>query len=294
MNDQIKGELISFKTKDGLILNGFLVRARTKSSKAVIHIHGLEGTFYRSHLAKVLAKKLAGNGFNFLSIELRGSYTSLGIRRKTGKKLTWFSGGGGFEKFEECIYDISGAIRFLNGMGMKKIYLEGHSTGCQKITYYQYKKKDRRVKALVLLGPADDYNIEKRALGRKFNQAVKDANTLYKKDKYATMPKKYLKRIFGAGRFLSISDQRFVESRIFNYELPKLVEFNNVRRPVLVIFGSKDESATRPVNEHMEILKRDSGSTRFDHSIIKGADHGFTDKENKTANLILKWLDRIR
>ncbi len=292
MYKSMKGELVSFQAKDGIILHGFLARSKRKSKKAVVHIHGLMGSFYRSHLSKVLARKLVANGFNFLSIELRGSYTSMGLRRKKGKKLQWVLGGGGFERFEDCVYDIGGAIRFLGSMGVNKIYLEGHSTGCQKITYYQYKKRDRRVRALILLAPVDDYNVQRKELGRRFKKVVEDANRLYKKDRDAQLQTLNVIGGFSAGRFLSFSDLRFVESRIFNYELPKLKEFGAIRQPVLVMFGSKDD-ALMPVKDYMEILRRNATSRMFGGLIINDADHGFSGKENKTANIIVDWLKEI-
>lgn len=288
-----KGELVTFQTSDGLILHGFLVRAKRRSNKALVHIHGLEGTFYGSYFSMELAKKVSKAGFNFLSIELRGSYTENGIRKKKGKKLQWFTAGGGIERFEDCTYDISGAIRFLGKMGINRIYLEGHSTGCQKIVYYQYKKRDRRVKALVLLAPADDYNLQKKELGRRFKGAVTEANRLYRKDGNARMPKKYIKRSFSARRFLSFSDLRFVEGRIFNYELPRLREFGSIKQPVLAIFGDKDEGAVKPVKEYMRILGENTGSRKFNYYIIKNANHGFAEKEEKTSSIVTNWLKGI-
>ena len=155
MHETIPGELVSFTTKDNIVLHGFLLRSKTKSDKAVINVHGLEGTFYRSSYAKILSKKLSTNGFNYLSIEQRGSYTAVGFRKKT-KKIGYVTAGGGFEIFEDCVYDIEAAVKFLKSMGIKKIFLEGHSTGCQKVAYYQYKKKDSSIKGIILAAPCDD------------------------------------------------------------------------------------------------------------------------------------------
>jgi pimeloyl-ACP methyl ester carboxylesterase len=289
----IAGELVSFQTKDGLLLHGFLVRSKTKSNKALVHIHGMEGTFYRGYYAKVLAKKLSESGFNYLSIEQRGSYTALGLRRQKGKKLRWVAAGGGFEVFEDSVYDIDAAVGFLRSIGMKEIHLEGHSTGCQKATYYMYKKKDKRVKSIILAAPCDDYNIQKENLGKRFAGAVKIARELYKKDKSAEMPRTYIKRSFGAGRFLSISDLKFVESRLFNYDLPKLKEFSTIKKPILAMFGSKDENAIKPVSEYMRILEKNTGSAKFEYSIIKNTDHGFDGKEKEAASIMVNWLKRI-
>ena len=169
----------------------------------------------------------------------------------------------------------------------------GHSTGCQKITYYQYKRNNRKVKSLVLLAPGDDYNVERHMLGRRFDEAIRDARKLYKKDRSALMPKRYVKRSFSVGRFLSFSDLRFVEARLFNYESGRLAEFGRIRQPILAVFGSNDEHALKPVREYMRILERDTNSKRFDYAMIRNADHGFSGKEEKTARVVVDWLKEL-
>jgi pimeloyl-ACP methyl ester carboxylesterase len=291
----LKGELVSFPTKDGLMLHGFLVRPKRRSAKALIHVHGLQGKFYGSSFADALSKEAAEKGINFLSIELRGSYTIVGFRKRKGRKKVWVSAGGGFERFEDSVYDIAAAIRFLRRQGVREIYLEGHSTGCQKITYYQYKKKDRSVKALALSAPADDYNIEKKAFGKDFGGVVARAKVLCKKDRDIPLPKNRIIKNgeFSVGRFLSFADTKFVEARLFNYDSDKLREFGSIRQPVLAIFGSREEHRLKPVREYMRILERDTGSKRFDHLIIKGGDHGFSGHEKETAKAIIKWLGSL-
>lgn len=290
--ENLKGELVAFETRDHILLHGFLIRSKTKSDKVVINVHGLEGTFYRSSYAKILSKKLSENGFNYLSIEQRGSYTAVGFRKMT-KKLSYVTAGGGFEVFEDCAYDIEAAVKFLKSLGMKKIFLEGHSTGCQKVAYYQYKKKDKSIKGIILAAPCDDYNIQRTKLGKKFDSTVKLAKALYKKDKLAQMPHWYVKRSFGAGRFLSFSDLKNVESRLFNYESAKLKEFAAVKEPILAIFGTKDQHILRPAIEYMKILERDTGSKKFDYRLIKDADHGFDRKEKQVVAIMIDWLNSI-
>ncbi|MDE1871251.1 MAG: alpha/beta fold hydrolase [Candidatus Micrarchaeota archaeon] len=289
----MKGEIVSFVTKDGLKLHGFLARPGRKRGKTLIYLHGLEGTFYSSGLIKALADSLPKIGYDFLAIEQRGSYTVETRTRKKGRKYKGTITGGGFERFEECIYDIGGAIRLAGVLGSRRIILAGHSTGCQKAVYYQYKEKDRKVKGIVLLAPADDYNMQKRDLGGRFGGAVSAAKRLYRNDKYSIMPRNYIRRPFGTHRFLSFSDLKFVESRIFNYDLPRLREFGSIRQPVLAIFGSKEQFAAKPVKEYMEILERNSGAQGFSHSVIKGANHGFWKKEKETARVVADWLAKL-
>ncbi|MGI0100346.1 MAG: alpha/beta hydrolase [Candidatus Micrarchaeaceae archaeon] len=286
--DTIKGELAFFNTGDGLVLHGFLARPRRLSRNAIIHVHGLNGSFYRNKYAMALLKRSVESGFNFLSIEQRGSYGAFGLSRKTGGKFKRMQAGGAYERFEDSVNDIGGAIRFLGRLGINRIFLEGHSTGCQKIAYYQYKKRDRRVKGIVLSAPVDDYSLRKHELGKEFSNAVSFAKRNYKGN--PLMPKRYMKEMYSSRRFLSFSDLKSVEARMFHYNPKRLKEFSRIKVPVLAIFGSKEQYATMQVKECMDILKMNSGSKRFDHLIINGANHGFIGKEDELARAITKWV----
>jgi pimeloyl-ACP methyl ester carboxylesterase len=290
--DGIKGELVSFPTQDGLILHGFLAKPKARSDKAILNVHGLHGNFYKSKYANAISQTAVRNGFCFLSIEQRGSYAAFGMGQKKGKKFKRLLGGGSYEKFEDSAYDIDGAVRFLKRIGIKKIFLQGHSTGCQKITYYQYKKQNSAVKAIILLGPVDDYNLRKTELGRKFGEAVKFARKNIK-NKDMLMPKKYINGMFSVSRFLSFADLKYVESRIFNYELPRLKEFGSIRQPILAVFGSKEQYACKPVDKYMRILAANSKSKRFTSLIIRNADHGFRNKEKELATKLIDYLKGV-
>ena len=161
------GQLTTFLTNDGVRLNGFLMEGgRTKAS--AIYIHGMGSNFY-TYPPYALAKYFDLAGFATFTINTRGHEPVTGLTRlKNGKKVR-FVGGTDYEIFEDSWRDIEGAIKVLEKRGFRRFILVGHSTGCQKALYYQYKTKDRRVIGLVLLGPADDYNLHKHDLGKKRN-----------------------------------------------------------------------------------------------------------------------------
>lgn len=287
---RIKGEIVSFETPDHITLHGFLSRPRRRTNKMVVHLHGLQGNFYASTGVKSLVNTFTKEGFNFLAMEQRGSYILNRAWKGKGKKARKILFGGALEKFEDCIYDIDGALEFARKEGMKKAYLEGHSTGCQKITYYQSKLHRRLVKGLILIAPTDDYNASKRDLGSKFNEAVDFARRQYKKDRKMMMPKKYHKGLTSVARFLSYSDLKNVEGRIFNYDSERLSVFGEVRVPVLAIFGTKEEYALKNVKDYLQILKDNSRTGMFSGVLIRGANHGFRKKEEELARAITRWL----
>jgi pimeloyl-ACP methyl ester carboxylesterase len=289
MIDLIKGDMFKFKASDGLILYGFLIRPKQKSDTCILNIHGLQGSFYIHGYMNGVAKKAVQNNINFCSISLRGSYNRFEAKKKKGKNFVTFQEGGDVEKFIESVYDIEGAIKALHSVGIKNIFLEGHSSGCQKITYYQYLKKDKRVKGLILIAPADDYNVYKKNFGKKFNEVVDTVKKIAQKDRNQRIPKSYKLDTMSAARFLSLVDSSKVESRIFNYELPKLKEFSAIKVPTIAFFGTKEQYAIKLVSEYMNILSKNSNSN-FTPVIIKGANHGFWKREDVLADYIVKWI----
>jgi pimeloyl-ACP methyl ester carboxylesterase len=296
-----KGELLQFKTKDGLVLEGFLVRPKN-AKLCIIYVHGWGGNFYRE-LAVGLARGMSKRGIAIFSINTRGHDTVALITRMIGRKRASFNGGVELEKFEDSALDIEGAIDGLKRLGFKKFVLCGHSTGSQKITYYQLRKINKSVIGLILVAPGDDYNIwRKEILGKSFNEKRKTAKALVAKGKGDQLnfiedstPK----------RFLSVADLKNVEARLFNYD-GELKEFSKIRIPVLVLFGSKEEHAIKPVNQYLKILEEKSNSKLFESHIeksnsklfeshiVKGAMHRFYGHEDEVADLISNFVSKLQ
>ncbi len=287
MEGKWDGTLVRFITPDNVILHGFLLRPK-RASTCMIYLHGMGGNFHDSNLPFSIAKKTARQGIAMFSINTRGHDSVSFPDRKVGAKTKSFLAGTDFEKFEDCTKDISGAIRVLKKMGFKKFVLVGHSTGCQKITYYQYKTRDRSVAGLALLAPGDDYNLSKRAHKKKFDTIVKKCRALVKRNMGSTIvPPSH----FSARRFLSISDLKYAEARLFNYDGP-LREFGSIRVPVCAIFGSNEQHAVKPVKEYLDILEMKS-RCNYTSKIIKGARHSFEGQEDEVARQMSNWLSSI-
>lgn len=294
---RLKGELVSFRATDGAILSAMV--SRPKGSKiAVIHLHGLDSAFYKP-LPLKLGVRLVRHGITFMSIQQRGSYREYNLDLYKGNKWSRIHAGGRIERFEDSVYDIEGAIGYLRRLGINKVYLQGHSTGCQKSVYYAIKNNDRAVKGLILLAPADDHSIWKsdlygfwgRGKGRGFAEAIRFARSKVKAAAPFWMDTRYGTDLrYTARRFLSFADIRNVEARIFDYESPKLKEFGRVRIPVLAIFGTKDQYLVKSAKECMRELGRNTGSSLFMGILIKNTNHGFVNKEKELAKLVSDWI----
>ena len=284
-----KGELIEFPTQDGFLLHGLLIGKRTRT--CIICLHGMTSNFYSASKRNAeIAKKLAGGGISVFAINTRGHdlVSSLPYKKpgRWGKIV-----GTDYERFEDCTYDISGAMKALSEIGFRRFILLGSSTGCQKITYYQWKKSDRRVIGLILLSPGDDYNINRKCLGRKFDSVVSHCKLLVKRG-HGLKTDDEIPLGFGAKRFLSFANPANAEARLFNYD-GDMREFSKIKVPVCAVFGSDDESLVKSAEEYSEILKERTNSRDFVHTTINGAGHSFRGYEDKVAGIVADFASKI-
>ncbi len=127
------GQLVKTTTSDGLELAGFF--SKGTSDVAVLHIHGTAGDFYTHNFVELEGQTLSKMRLSFLTVNTRGHDVYADVRKYVKEKIEWASVGGGFEKFEDCIYDIDAWIQFLQKQGIKKIILQFQSLGSQKILY---------------------------------------------------------------------------------------------------------------------------------------------------------------
>ena len=280
----VSGKLLTFETSDRRLLNGFLFSGR-KSKKVVLHVPGMQSNFYNDRNFPAMAKELDKAGYNFLPFNNRGHDVVVDIPIKNSY---WKVGGTAYENFEDCLIDIKAAVDFAWSLGFREIILSGHSTGCQKIAYYKIKTKDKRVKGLILLAPADDYNSLRKELGENFEKAMKLAKT--KTNMKELLPRDLLKGyLFTVERFLSAHERGNVESELFNYQTDMKL-FQKIKCPILAVFGSNDEYRVGPVKDHLKKLEEVTKSVDLQTVIVKKGDHSFLKKHKDLATEISKWL----
>ncbi len=281
-----RGMIVRFDARDGVALAGLLSRGHRHSPTCIIFVHGMMGSMTSS--VSLALHGHIGRGFDVFSINTRGAGMVSGFSRKLGNGRTRrYTIGTCMERFEDCVHDIGGAVDAARRMGYRRVVLCGHSTGCQKIAYYQYRMRDRRVGALVLVAPADDYNIARKRLGTGIGRIRNACTRMMSSGKgNAVAPDT---SGFSAQRLDSILDPGRAEARMFNYD-GDLGEFACIKIPVLAVFGSEEENAPRPVAQCLERLSMVSGSRRFDAMLVEGADHNFHGMGKALAATICKWL----
>jgi pimeloyl-ACP methyl ester carboxylesterase len=287
-----KGEIVKFLTEDNIELQGFFVDSN--SSVGLLHIHGHTGNFYENSFIDHVGDFCEKRSIKFLSANNRGHGYLNELVKIENNQNKFVVIGGALEKFEDCIIDIKAGIKFLKEKGCKKIILQGHSTGCQKITYYQSRTKDRNVIGLILLAPADDKNVAKKILGNDFDKAMQRIEEMVKNEKEDDyMPKGTVDLpLISAGRLFSFTDPTKVESGLFDY-YGKMKELGSITLPILAIFGSKDIYLTMSAEESLEILKKKAKKSKCETDVIKDAPHNFRDHEKQLIEIIDKWTKKV-
>ena len=269
---EIPGSLVSLPVP-GLDrpLDGFCAHGARRKRALLILVHGMGGNFFRSRFRKELLLRSRTSRFDALSFNNRGADRDAAT-----------------EQFTACVADLDAAIRFGLTHGYKTFVLMGHSTGCQKIAYYQAVRQRKDVAALVLGSIGDDLAIGRRNLGRKHASWVKRAKALVARGKGDTILPPECQG-FSAARFLSVADPRKIEARLFDFE-GRLTDFQKITCPTLVVMGSREEFACIPVEQMIDILEAKSRAVRFASVIVPGGDHGFHGLEIPTARAVYRWL----
>jgi len=267
----VHGAFVSIAAGADVELDGFWCPGRRRHGTLVVFQHGLGSNFLKGGFKKALLTQSAPHGFDFLSLNNRGCNRN---------SVT--------ERFTDCLKDLDLMLAFGRKQGYRRFVLFGHSTGSQKVTYYQSRRQRADVKAVVLAAPADDYAVARRDLGGRYGYYLRKANRMVAAGRGdETLIRAYFD--MSARRFLSVADPTRTEAALFDYS-GRLTHFRRLRCPVLALFGAEEEYAPLPVARMGEILRDKTRAARFAFWSIPGADHGFHGKERATAARIYRWL----
>ena len=282
----MKQELVRINSADNIEMVGMLYQPEEKSSRIVIHVHGLCGNFYENRFLDRLAKTYTDNGYSFLTFNNRG--TNFISELLKGNEFAII--GGCYERFTDCLLDIEGVINYTKNKGYTDIVLEGHSYGCNKVSYYYSKKKDESIKKMVLLAPCDihrecvkflseeEYKTAQREATRLINEGKEDELIDFSvnangKISAGTYYNDFLPN--GENDFIRYVDGKSGRSEVLN----------NIDIPTLVIFGDIDECVlTQDIETIKEYLNNNIKDCNV--QIIKGADHSYTNKYEELGKII--------
>lgn len=283
--------ILQFHTPKGIEQTGFLIGPE-KPTTAVVMIHGLGGSALTG-IEAILAQHLADASTGVLLFNNRGYGVINKIYKdapKTKKGYKSIYAGAAHEVFTDCPDDIQGAINTARKMGAKRVFLAGHSTGCQKSIYWA-KKMGKGVDGIILLAPISDYSYALKVNQGELERATKAARALVEQGKkHELLPPGLWPRTEDAQRFLSLYTPHSQEE-IFTYAQPKKrpTAFARVEIPILALIGEHDEFLDRPATELAHWF------TKYIYTgeavVIPDTMHSFQKKEKQVAGRIAAFMN---
>jgi pimeloyl-ACP methyl ester carboxylesterase len=276
--------LARLRTRDGVFLDGVVAEPRRRRGMALVWVHGLGSVFSSGQpLIRELSGRLTAAGIGYFKFNTRGHDVVAG----RGARLA----GAAFERFGASVEDIRTVIAFAARRGFEGVVLAGHSTGANKALHYAARVRDRRLRALMLLGPVSDVAGEiKRVGAAELRRRVAAAERLARRDPRALVPRAW--GFYGARRYVSLYKPGQAED-VFPYYRPnaRWTALRSVRMPVAAILGSRDEFLDRPAAAVLDAFRRNAARARsFTGVVVPGAGHGFAGGERALAQIVVRWI----
>lgn len=297
----LSGQLATAITSDALELKGFWMNQ--KSDIAVFHSHGTSGDFYTHEFIEKEGEMLAKKSISFLTANNRGHDVYADIRKHNKGKVEWASGGGGFEKFEDCLIDIKAWIDFLQKQGVKKVIIQAHSL-TQKILYFQWMKKDKRIIGQIHLSPCNDAGMVKLRVGeKKYNEINTMVNRLIEEGKgNELLPKE----CFVVCPMSALAYYGYLTEEgpgnLFPYHDPKSKKWKalgSIKEPILAVFGEDDIYINGSCKENnskfvSSLFREKAKSSKTVKTIvIPHSNHSYIGTETILIQHISSWISKI-
>ena len=299
--NMLRGELVKTVTSDGIELQGFW--SNKKSDTAVFHSHGTAGDFYTHSFIDIEGNNLDDKNISFLTANNRGHDVYADHHQYKKNNVEWTSIGGGFERFEDCLLDLTAWIDFLKRQGVKKIILQSHSL-TQKILYYQSVAKNPYVVGQIHLSPCNDAGYVLNKVGKekyqKINKTVENmikqgnGKELLPKELYVVCPMSAI----AYGGYITEDGP----GNLFPYHnptSPKWKTLQNTKEPLLVIYGGSDafiqlSTKHKKIDEAAKLFQEHAKSAKnVTVKVIPGASHSYLGYEIKLTGIIGQWIDTL-
>jgi pimeloyl-ACP methyl ester carboxylesterase len=278
----IKSELVTVKTNDGITLQGALWRPPSGKARVGIVIAPGAGSEFYDDLLVWLGENFARSG-----------YIALSMNRRDHAQEQWY------QKFEPSAMDHKYMVDFLAARGAQAIILAGHSYGTLTGPYYVTASDDARVKAIILYGP---HGYKRDGLTRSFgSQSEYDRAVAKAKEMVAAgrgTETFLLPPIRPGGRPRPSSYETFLnrggpDTKAVPVEIIRKVQ----RRPILAIRDPADpylatippaQQQLQEANKNLEyVLLPDIRDGKMD-----AAAHQFRGREEEVLRITLQWLKK--
>jgi pimeloyl-ACP methyl ester carboxylesterase len=287
-NDQRAGEIteriVQAQAKDDVADAGALFTPPKNIAKriAVIWIHGATVNFYSpTYLA--ISRGLAKRGYTVITGNTRMHDPGTVGAWPGGKRIR---GGTYWGIPSEQVRDIAAWIDFAEELGFKQVVLVGHSADANAVREYQSQTQDHRVAGVVLASGdvRPDTRVPPAEWISKAKQFIADGQ-----------PEELVQGPFlSAATFLDILN-RPPEFKDFFGALSTNAGVTRVRCPLLVFLGTDGDVGNEDDLEGIKssIKRLPTGPSRVDTALIQGADHMYDGQEDRVAQVIASWTDRL-
>lgn len=276
---------INYEADDGRQLDGFEITSDAETLEGehtcVIFLHGLRGFALGAGISPV-AYPLAREGIRCVSINKRNS-------------------GKGYESsdFAEIDRDIAGAVEWATEQGASEVVVWGRSLGATEAAYYQGKRNDPDVDAVVLAAPFAD--IRERSTRGYFEAVSEDPDEAYERfvadarelvevgrgNEIVALPRPVDDDI----EYIPMTAESFLSYRSPESKCATIDWTPDIEVPILLVPHSSDRNVTPAEAE--EIAETATASPLVEVEPI-AADHFFTGSERRVAELTASFIERAR
>lgn len=290
MSTSTLGELVAFPNANGFRHDGILYQCE-RCDITIIHIHGSLGNFYQQGFIKSFAAVYAKNQINFLSFNLTG-HDGLADSNYNGNDTGYT--GGSLTDFSNCLTDIQAAIDFVKPFS-RKIILQGHSLGCDRIIHYLLTRREKY--DFILLSPCDSYQLQSNYIAPEEVSAqisrLKIASGLEKGYDWLPITEYGVKQ--GTYTYPSPITRKALLSILegppfYLFRISQPRQFWLEQRSLIYI-GGQDQLQTWPSNTMFRFFEDRIQSVT--HAFYPDGDHGLIGCDTQVAHQIIEWLVTI-
>lgn len=256
-----------------------------KRDVCVVCIHGMCGNIADNYYAAVWGEELNQAGISLLYAHNRGHSVMNDLAVKGGGLKRY---GCSYEIFEECLLDIDLALQTARDLGYRKIFLLGHSLGCNKVIYY-FSEKHPELAGLILASAPDIIGSHLRG-DKKHPQLLAEAEQKIA----AGQPKALLSEM--TEDYIYMSAETYADWFREGSNLDNLPVLRNPERweqfatidvPILTFSGELEED----YYQQLPLLQAKAvNCPDFTYLTIPGSNHTYRNREHETGQVIAGWV----
>jgi pimeloyl-ACP methyl ester carboxylesterase len=280
----IPERIVQVQSKDDVADAGavFTPPKNIAKSIAIIWIHGA-GVNFSSPSYLAISRGLAERGYTVITGNTR--MHDLGnVEAWRGEKR--IRGGTYWGVPSEQVRDIAAWIDFAESLGFKQVVLVGHSAGANAVRLYQAQTQDTRVAGVVLA--SGDVHPDTRVPPPEWISKAKQLVANGQPEELVQGP------FLSAATFLDIVNTP-PEFKDFFGALSTNAGVTRIQCPLFVFLGTNGDVGNEADLELIKssVKRLPTGPSRVDTALIEGADHMYDGQEDRVAELIANWTEKL-